>query len=179
MACGSASENSSCVGTKTIQLTDEEKKNNRMILLKVLLDNGFSCVAASGVVGNIMGESGGNPTAYNSCDGVECTPSVGICQWHGSRYTRLNDFANKQGKPWNDMELQAQFMIWEFNNTHKEAAKKIKEQTTPEDAAIACCIFYEVAAHCHNPWKTNGKWDCSKNRKQAAQEMYQKCTNQQ
>mgnify|MGYP000550341014 CR=1 FL=1 len=61
-------------------------------------------------MGNMAQESGYTPTAVNSSSGA-----YGICQWLGSRYTNLENFAGGLGRDISDLEAQANFACMELS----------------------------------------------------------------
>ena len=82
---------------------------------------GYSDVSIAAAMGNIHYESGGfDPKkvegGYNENNG-----GIGICQWtnpnRGSsgRNTQLKKYARSKGKPWQDEDVQAEFLIAELN----------------------------------------------------------------
>ena len=66
---------------------------------------GLSPAAAAGIIGNFMQESGCDPSKHQ--DGG---PARGIAQWEGGRLDALYAFAEANGKPWDDLETQLEFL---------------------------------------------------------------------
>jgi hypothetical protein len=108
---------------------------------------GWSKLAATVLVANLLWESGGNvlkPMAIKySAHGDKGKDgkyhSHGAGQWndkHG-RYDGLLNFARERGAAWNDPETQLRFLDFELRNTEKKAAKELRAATTLKDAMTA------------------------------------------
>jgi len=98
---------------------------------------------ASGLVGNLMVESGPdlNPAAYNSSGGGR--GAFGIAQWRGDRLTGLQTFASRRGAAPDDFQTQLDYVMYEFKTTEKSAYNKLKQTDNPTDAATAIDKYYE------------------------------------
>ena len=70
------------------------------------VSRGWTPEQASGIVGNLLHESGGklDPNARAKGDGSDGSDSIGIGQWNQDRATALQQFAASKGKPWNDFQ---------------------------------------------------------------------------
>lgn len=104
---------------------------------------GIDPKAASGIVGGLMLESGGNttdisPTAKNPKSG-----SYGIGQWLGSRQDDLMAFAEKTGGDPNDLDTQISFLIHELKGSESGALQEILKAQTPDEAGRLADQFYE------------------------------------
>lgn len=108
-----------------------------------LISKGFSQTAASGIVGNLVGESHLNVNSVAKGDGRDGSDSIGIAQWNSDRAQRLMGFAQLQGKSWNDLSVQLDFLIHELNTTHKDAAAAINGAKSPNEAAYAFMKLFE------------------------------------
>lgn len=123
-------------------------------IYSMLVDRGFSDVAAKGILGNMFQESKFDPDVYQKLDNNSTGKGRGLLQWEaGGRFDtdplNLIDFANKQEKSWKDPEVQLDFMIAEMDKSAgltPESAKRQKYQydmartkmnqaKTPEEAA--------------------------------------------
>lgn len=69
---------------------------------------GLTPEQSAAIVGNLMQESGVNPTARNPSSGA-----YGIAQWLGGRYTALQDFASSHGGNADDLGTQLSFLWYE------------------------------------------------------------------
>lgn len=81
-----------------------------------LRSRGYSKAAACGILGNMYQESGVDPY---SCADDPSSPSAGICQWESyrdknGRWKALSDYAASKGKPWTDLKMQLEFLVWEI-----------------------------------------------------------------
>lgn len=104
---------------------------------------GIDPKAASGIVGGLMLESGGNttdisPTAKNPKSG-----SYGIGQWLGSRQDDLMAFAEKTGGDPNDLDTQISFLIHELKGSENGALQEIVKAQSPDEAGRLADKFYE------------------------------------
>jgi len=88
---------------------------------------GLSRLQSAALVGNFAHESAGfSPTVENIGDAKDGTNSVGLAQWNQDRLTNLYKFANRLQKPWQSLEVQMAFVVWEMNNTHTGAYNALK-----------------------------------------------------
>lgn len=104
---------------------------------------GIDPKAASGIVGGLMLESGGNttdisPTAKNPKSG-----SYGIGQWLGSRQDELMAFAEETGGDPNDLDTQISFLIHELKGSENGALQEIIKAQSPDEAGRLADKFYE------------------------------------
>lgn len=104
---------------------------------------GIDPKAASGIVGGLMLESGGNttdisPTAKNPNSG-----SYGIGQWLGSRQDDLMAFAEETGGDPNDLDTQISFLIHELKGSENGALQEIIKAQSPDEAGRLADKFYE------------------------------------
>jgi N12 class adenine-specific DNA methylase len=104
---------------------------------------GIDPKAASGIVGGLMLESGGNttdisPTAKNPKSG-----SYGIGQWLGPRQDELMAFAEETGGDPNDLDTQISFLIHELKGSESGALQEIIKAQSPDEAGRLADKFYE------------------------------------
>lgn len=104
---------------------------------------GIDPKAASGIVGGLMLESGGNttdisPTAKNPKSG-----SYGIGQWLGPRQDELMVFAEETGGDPNDLDTQISFLIHELKGSESGALQEIIKAQSPGEAGRLADKFYE------------------------------------
>lgn len=104
---------------------------------------GIDPKAASGIVGGLMLESGGNttdisPTAKNPTSG-----SYGIGQWLGPRKDELMAFAEETGGDPNDIDTQISFLIHELKGSENGALQEILKAQSPDEAGRLADKFYE------------------------------------
>jgi len=107
---------------------------------------GMSPAGASGLLGNVLAESNGDPMAVNEGEGA-----VGIAQWRGSRADDLRAFAEQEGASADDLMTQARFMVREFGGTESRAYDTFKNADNPRTAALDVAQNYERPAAKHIP----------------------------
>lgn len=110
---------------------------------RIVNELGIDPKAASGIVGGLMLESGGNttdisPTAKNPKSG-----SYGIGQWLGSRQDDLMAFAEETGGDPNDLDTQISFLIHELKGSENGALQEIVKAQSPDEAGRLADKFYE------------------------------------
>lgn len=101
---------------------------------------GLTAEATAGIMGNMMQESGIDPTLLQNGHG----PAAGICQWENyttksSRWKNLEQFAASRGKPWTDLQSQLDFMLMEMS-----AMPKLKDFRNLTDIREATALFLRV-----------------------------------
>jgi tape measure domain-containing protein len=116
-------------------------ESNEVKIFKYFKSKGFSDEQAAGWVGNIRQESGLDPSKYQEGT-VQVSPlgpavslfgpGRGLAQWEkgGGRFEELEKFAASQGKPWDDLQVQLDFIWKELQTTEKEAYDLIKQSTS-------------------------------------------------
>lgn len=132
---------------------------------------GYSPAATAGIMGNMYQESGLDPTRHQNGG-----PAAGIVQWEkfgvpGTRWAKMQDFANANGYNWSDLDPQLQFVDQEtqelgsfWKNTSFANADEFKAATDPMLATEG----FEKAFERANPDKCN-----MPRRKEAAEAYYQ------
>lgn len=147
-----ASEEAFCASTADSSSSniDFNSNNNVETAYKFFRLKGFSVEQASGIVGNLMSESGPtlDVTALN--DG---SSAYGIAQWLGGRKTRLIDFANGLGLEVESLETQLYYIWFELKGepavegvdgaTENRTYREMVEQTTVDNAVETWADFYE------------------------------------
>lgn len=113
--------------------------SNSQAAFNYLLDKGYSPAAAAGIVGNLVQESGVNPTVRPGDNGT----AHGIAQWRGDRYTGLQDYARKRDANSGDLSLQLDYLDQELKNKYGSTYKNVMAAQTPRDAAAAFALGYE------------------------------------
>lgn len=124
---------------------------NRGKAMKFFIEHGLTPIQAAGLIGNFVVESGDDslPPGIHQIGGG---PGRGIVQWEIStnggsgRADQLFWFADQIGQPWDSLDTQLKFIIWEFENTEKPAYKKLKQADTLEEATSVVLNFYERPA---------------------------------
>jgi hypothetical protein len=125
------------LATQTQQLNALHGANAAAFVNSALIAKGYSPVAAAGIVGNTIHESGVDPTAVGD-NGT----SGGIAQFHNERLANLKAFAAERGKPASDLQTQVDFIDHELHTTETGTLAKLQAAKTPEEAGAAF-IDYE------------------------------------
>jgi len=125
-----------------------------------LMGRGLPQVAAAGIVGNLVAESGLDPTIPGDNGN-----SVGIAQWHKERMVAMKSWITAQGRDWKDMNAQLDFLVHELNTSEKIAGNQLKLAGNPIQAAKTFMDKFERPAE----WAKKQSWD---KRAAAAQRSY-------
>jgi hypothetical protein len=104
--------------------------------MKFFISKGWTKIQAAGIVGNLIKESGLNPSAINRNDAGPGFDSVGLAQWNKSRLANLQSYAATKGKPFTDFQIQLEFINIELNGEEKRAGREIRAATTVEQATV-------------------------------------------
>ena len=115
-------------------------------MVNFLMNKGLSKQAASGVIGNLMVESGLKTTPFG-----DKGTSFGLAQWRDpipgqGRWTNLKNFTTNRGLDINSVNGQMEYLWHELNTSYKPVLDKIKLATTPEQAADIFRYNYERPA---------------------------------
>jgi hypothetical protein len=144
-------------GTCTVGLDINLSGNDRIEkAYNFFIQNGFSAAQGAGIVGNMIWESGVNPRkVYGGSESSTPVPGKawGIVQWTGGRVDSLINFAKGHKPPAqpDDLALQLEFVLHEFDRSEKAAGDDIKKQTTPDGAALSFFNKYERADDATGP----------------------------
>lgn len=87
---------------------------NAQELFRFLTSNGLSENAATGVIGNLVGESGLRPSALG-----DNKSSYGIAQWHLGRWDNLKKFAKSNGGDPSSLDIQEKFLLAEMRSKNQ------------------------------------------------------------
>jgi hypothetical protein len=127
------------------QLGPDFKKAGQEKVDYLVKNHGLSPVAAATVVGNLYQESGFKPTAVG--DGGT---AYGQAQWRGDRQAGLVNFAQAQGKPPSDPNVQLDYLVTEMKGGDMGAQRAyagIQQAKTPQEAAAAMMHFFRPAGY--------------------------------
>jgi hypothetical protein len=108
--------------------------------LEFFQSKGWSLAQAAGIVANLDIETGGtfNPAAIG--DGGR---AYGIAQWHPDRQAHFQSWAGRSIRG-STFEQQLEFVQFELTEgREKRAGNRIRQTTTPQDAAAITDQFYE------------------------------------
>lgn len=109
------------------------------------IGKGLTPAQAAGIVGNLQAESGPNLRMDVVGDGGK---AMGIAQWHPDRRRNFERF---KGKPFakSTFRDQLDFIWWEFQNTERNAYRKLRGATSAEQAAAIIDQYYERSSGQH------------------------------
>ena len=110
---------------------------------RIVNELGISPTAASGIVGGLMHESGGDTTDISTTAKNPTSGAYGIAQWLGSRYDDLVAFAEENNADPNDLDTQISFIIHELKGKESGALQEILKAQTPDEAGRLADQFYE------------------------------------
>ena len=128
---------------------DKKSDSNVEKALKYFMGKGLARHQAAGLVGNLMRESGLNPSIVNSSSGA-----YGIAQWLGDRKKKL--FAKYGSKPTLDQQLD---YVWEeLNSSHKSGLRHLLASKNAEEAARMGMGYYEFQAGPEGAIRAMNKW---------------------
>lgn len=100
--------------------------------VQALVDRGYSPIHAAALVGHIIQESGGNPTALN-----EKEDAHGLLQWRLDRWDNLQKFAKERGVDATDPNLQLDFIGREMAGPEARAGAKFTAASDLPSASAA------------------------------------------
>lgn len=110
---------------------------------RIVNELGINPTAASGIVGGLMHESGGDTTDISTTAKNPTSGAYGIAQWLGSRYDDLVAFAEENNADPNDLDTQISFVIHELKGKESGALQEILKAQTPDEAGRLADQFYE------------------------------------
>lgn len=147
-----------------------ETEDDSAIIWSFLTRNGFSKVAAAGIMGNLYAESGLKPEnlqngfekylgmsdkqyteavdngSYSRDDFIDDKAGYGLAQWtFWSRKQELYDFMKGQSLSIGSLNGQLEFLLKEFEG-RPQLLKKLKKATTVQEASNAVLHDYERPA---------------------------------
>jgi hypothetical protein len=110
-----------------------------------LMTKGWTIEHASGIIANFKAETSLNPDLYGHGAEAKGMPgeAYGIGQWHKDRQA---EFAKWAGHDIHGSSLTEQLAFTNYemrNGKEQHAGAKIMSTQSPEQAAAACCEFYE------------------------------------
>lgn len=127
-------------------ITDEQKIQNIKTIATYLKSIGVTKQGAAGLIGNILGESGANPSALEHKEKplVGGTGGVGIVQWTASRRRNLEKAAGNDATKIVDLNFQLQFLGNELQQSYSGVLSKLKSSTSLEDSTVYVLERFEV-----------------------------------
>lgn len=127
-------------------------------IMNGLINRGIDPIKASGIVGNLIGESGYNLNtgAYNSND--VGAPAGGLAGWRGENFTKLKKLAQSRGKHWTDLDTQLDYLV---STIPGDVTNRLSKATNPFEASEAWA-YYERYAGYNNSIESARKFQRSK-----------------
>lgn len=123
---------------------------NRQSVCLTLKNSGYSDVGIAAILGNIMAESGFDPSSDNGSHG-------GICQWsYNSRYEKLKAYRPYDYKT---IEGQTMFMMYELQTSYSSLNTKLKNGAgSANELGDEVCMKYEVPGrkYCNDRYENPG-----------------------
>jgi hypothetical protein len=113
--------------------------NNEQQAYQYLIAQGYPPVAAAGIVGNLVQESGVNPIVNPGDSGT----AHGIAQWRGDRWSGLQNYAKQNKGSAADLNTQLGYLDYELRNKYGDTYQKLMNARSPGDAAGAFALEYE------------------------------------
>lgn len=109
-----------------------------------LVANGYKPVAAAGITGNLMLESGGGPNEVKAAsEELGGGGGYGIAQWTGGRRTAMFKFVQAEGKDPHSLAGQLDYLQHELKTGYTAAVTAVQSATTPDDAAEKFMMTFE------------------------------------
>lgn len=147
-----------------VNVTLADGSKNAEKVYYTLLANGWTKEAASGVIGNLLWETGGANSKNPTNIGGDINPAdksatrhagkyaYGIVQWDEGespdRTSKLFSYCRSRNKDWTDLESQVGYMLDEMSTIHsvKKAGgiEKWKSMKSPEESAKFDADHYEI-----------------------------------
>jgi LysM repeat protein len=103
---------------------------------------GLTRAQAAGIAGNLLYESGFNPSAVG--DGGT---SFGVAQWHLGRGDAMKQWTVAHGYSSTSFRGQLEYLWYELNHSERYALSRLRETTSAYDAAMAFCRYFERPAY--------------------------------
>jgi hypothetical protein len=114
-----------------------QKIDNQKYAYNFFIAKGYEPHQAAGIVGNLMAESGLNPTVKPGDNGT----AFGIAQWRGD--DRFGKLKSMYGEDWTKLDNQLAFVDWELNNTYKKVGDKLRKTSNVTEAGKIFTNEYE------------------------------------
>ncbi|MCC8076160.1 MAG: phage tail-type lysozyme domain-containing protein [Clostridiales bacterium] len=120
---------------------------------------GLNTAAACGILANMYAESAFKPTS--SCTDSNGLTSYGLCQWNGSRYTKLKSWCNSNGYNYKTVTGQLHFLSYELStSTYNYILKYLQGVSNSASGAYNAgyywCYYFEQPANTTTQSKTRG-----------------------
>jgi LysM repeat protein len=117
-------------------------RGNAQQTIAFFMSKGLTRAQAAGIAGNILYESGFNPSAVG--DGGT---SFGVAQWHNGRGSAMKQWTVAHGYSSTSFKGQLEYLWYELNHSESNALSKLRATSTPYDAGMAFCRYFERPAY--------------------------------
>ncbi len=117
------------------------QKGTAQQTINFFMSKGLTRAQAAGIAGNLLFESGFNPSAVG--DGGT---SFGIAQWHFGRGDAMKAWTSSHGYSSTSFKGQLEYLWTELNGSERNALTKLKQTSSPYDAGLAFERYYERPA---------------------------------
>ena len=117
-------------------------KGNAQQTIAFFMSKGLTRAQAAGIAGNLLYESGFNPSAVG--DGGT---SFGIAQWHNGRGSAMKQWTAAHGYSPTSFKGQLEYLWHELNHSESNALGKLRATSSPYDAGMAFCRYFERPAY--------------------------------
>ena len=137
---------------KSTKISKPEQKRNTVYIMNDLTRRGLQPHQAAGIVGNLMSESGLNPSS-KAMD-TNHKMAGGLAAWNGPLWEKLHRDATAAGKPWNDIDYQLDFLWGLLNNGSKQmndVKARLMAARTPYEASDAWAYYERYAGYNYDP----------------------------
>lgn len=148
-------------------ITDEQKIQNIKAIATYLKSIGVTKQGAAGLIGNILGESGANPSALEHKEKpiIGGTGGIGIVQWTASRRRNLEKAAANDATKIVDLNFQLQFLGNELQQSYSGVLSKLKSSTSLEDSTVYVLERFEVPGTYLNRGKNPAAYEATKQKR--------------
>lgn len=123
--------------------------NATAIYQYLTVEQGLNSAAACGVLANMYAESAMNPHA--KCRDTNGKISYGLCQWNGSRYTRLKSWCAENGRDYTTISGQLGYLSYELGlKSYSDVLTYLQGVNNTAsgayDSAYYWCYYFEQPA---------------------------------
>lgn len=127
-------------------ITGEQKIQNIKAIATYLKSIGVTREGATGLIGNIIGESQANPSAIERKDQpvLGGLGGIGIVQWTADRRRKLEKEANNDTAKIVDINFQLDYLGKELQGSYKAVLNKLKSSNSVEECTIFVLEKFEV-----------------------------------
>ncbi len=117
------------------------QRGNAQETINFFMSKGLTRAQAAGIAGNLLFESGFNPSAVG--DGGT---SFGIAQWHSGRGDAMKAWTTSHGYSSTSFKGQLEYLWTELNGSESYALSKLRQTSSAYDAGIAFERYFERPA---------------------------------